>query len=61
LDSQPPAPPDQTTTPEPSALKSFAIVAAIAVVIVLAILAFLVFGLGMTSLLPFNYQGFDQK
>lgn len=46
---------------EPSTLRTFLTIGGIALGIVVVLLAIAVFGLGQTSLLPFNYQGFDGK
>ncbi len=58
-----PAPQTETETDEaePSTLRTFLVIGGIALGIVVVLLAVAVFGLGQTSLLPFNYQGFDGK
>jgi hypothetical protein len=54
--------PDETEatppTPERSG-RSFGLVALIALIVVCGALAFVIFGMGSSSLLPANYNGFD--
>lgn len=53
--------PASAPAPAPAQGGSSLMILGVAVVIVLVVIALVVFGLGGTSLLPVNYQGFDGK